>query len=105
MFHSFTYADPPVSATISMLDLFDTSQVLIDFVRAYDEQIFRPTNSDSPVLEYEFQAPRTEICGTLADLTNILIKMELLLIKKSSGEAAVRKKKVIVQSASPYQFL
>ena len=76
-----------------MLDLFGTSQVLVDFVRAYDEQIFPPTNSDGPVLEFEFQAPRTEICGTVADLNNILLKMELLLIKKSSGEAAVRKKK------------
>ena len=93
MSHSFTYADPPVSATSSMLDLFGTSQVLVDFVRAYDEQIFPPTNSDGPVLEFEFQAPRTEICGTVADLNNILLKMELLLIKKSSGEAAVRKKK------------
>ena len=93
MSHSFTYADPPVSATSSMLDLFGTSQVLVDFVRAYDEQIFPPTNSDGPVLEFEFQAPRTDISGTVADLNNILLKMELLLIKKSSGEAAVRKKK------------
>ena len=76
-----------------MLDLFGTSQVLVDFVRAYDEKIFPPTNSDGPVLEFEFQAPRTEICGTVADLNNILLKMELLLIKKSSGEADVVKKK------------
>ena len=87
-----------------MLDLFGTSQVLVDFVRAYDKQIFPPTNSDGPVLEFEFQVPRTEICGTQADLNKILLKMELLLIKKSSGEAAVRKKNVMVQTASPYQF-
>ena len=82
MSHSFTYADPPVSATSSMLDLFGTSQVLVDFVCAYDNQIFPPTESDDPVLEFEFQAPGTEICGTVADLNNILLKIELLLIKK-----------------------
>ena len=79
-------------------------KVFVDFVRAYDKQIFPPTNSDDPVLEFEFQAPRTEICGTVADLINILLKMELLLIKKSSGEAAVRKKKVMVQRRAPTNF-
>ena len=86
-----------------MLDLFGTSEVLIDYVRAYDEQIFPPTISDGPVLEFEFQSPRTEICGTVANLKNILLKMELLLIKKS--KQLLGRKKVMAQTASPYQFL
>ena len=72
-----------------MLDFFGTSQVLFDIVRAYDKQIFPPTNS---VLEFDFQAQYTEMSGTVAEPNNILLKMESMLIKKSPIAAAVQRK-------------
>ena len=92
MSQSFTYADPPVSATSSMLDLFLTNQVLVDFVRSYDEQIYPPTNPGGPVLEFEFQAPKSENGGAVADLNNTYLQMEIMMVKKSSGEVALGKK-------------
>ena len=58
------FTDPPISSTHSDLDGFSTSHVLVDFQRSFDEQIFPPTDSNAPVLEFEFQGQRTELGGS-----------------------------------------
>ena len=84
---SFVYADPPGYATHSALDYFTTSQILIDFQRGYDEIVYPPSNPDGPVLEFEFQAPKTEVGGSVVDLKNIFLKLEVQL-EKHTGTAA-----------------
>ena len=80
---NFIYADPPNSVTHSALDFFTTSRILIDFQRSYHEQVYPHTNADAPVLEFEFQGPKTEISGTVIDLKNLFLKVELKLVHKS----------------------
>lgn len=84
---SFVYADPPSSVTSSNLDMFTSSQVLVDFQRSYEEICFPPANSDGPVLEFEFKTPKTEYGGTVVDTRNIIVNLELQLIDliKSGG--------------------
>ena len=73
---NFIYADTPNSVTHSALDLFTTSRILTDFQRSYHEQVYPHTNADAPVLEFEFQGPRTEIIGTVIHLKNLFLKLE-----------------------------
>ena len=80
---NFIYADPPNSVTHSALDFFTTSRILIDFQRSYHEQVYPHTNADAPVLEFEFHGPKTEISGTVIDLKNLFLKLELKLVHKS----------------------
>ena len=79
---NFIYADPPNSVTHSALDFFTTSRILIDFQRSYHEQVYPHTNADAPVLEFEFQGPKTEISGTVLDLKNLFLKLEAKLVHK-----------------------
>ena len=80
------FTDPPISSTHSDLDVFSTSHVLVDFQRSFDEQIFPPTDSNAPVLEFEFQGARTELGGTVIDTRNIYMSLELSLEKITSGK-------------------
>ena len=77
---NFIYADPPNSVTHSALDFFTTSRILIDFQRSYHEQVYPHTNADAPVLEFEFQGPKTEIS---IDLKNLFLKLVLKLVHKT----------------------
>ena len=40
------------------------------------------TNADAPVLEFQFQGPETEIVGTVVDLKNLPVKLELKVVNK-----------------------
>ena len=80
---NFIYADPPNSITHSVLDFFTTSPILIDFQRSYHEQFYPHTNADAPVFEFEFQGPKTAISGTVIDLKNLFLKLEVKLVHKS----------------------
>ena len=82
---NFIYADPPNSVWHPALDFFTTSQILIDFQRCYHEQVYPHTNADAPVLEFEFQGPKTEISGTVIDLKNLFLKLEVKPVHKNGA--------------------
>ena len=94
---TFIYADPPDSVTHSALDFFTTSQNLVEFQRSYHEHVDLHTNADAPVLELEFQYPKTEINGTLIGLKNLFVNFEVKLIdkcglaKKGTAEAQTKR--------------
>ena len=80
---NFIYADAPNSVTHSASDFFTTSRILADFQSSYHKQVFPNTNVDEPVLEIEFQGPKTEISGTVIDLKNLSLKLDVKLVHKS----------------------
>ena len=41
------------------------------------------TNADAPVLEFQFRGPETEIGGTVVDLKNLPVKLELKVVNKN----------------------
>ena len=61
----------------SGLSLFGASEILVDFPRGYHEEVFTPTSGDGPVLEFDFQGAKTDIGGTVIDLVNIFVKLDL----------------------------
>ena len=80
---NFIYADAPNSVTHSALNFFTTSRIVTDFQSSYHKQLYPHTNVDEPILEIEFQGPRTEISGTAFDLKNLSLKLEVELVHKS----------------------
>ena len=51
----------------------------MDFQRGYHEDVFPPTSADAPVLEFDFQGAKTDIGGTVIDLVNLFLKLEVKL--------------------------
>ena len=99
---NFIYAEPPNSVTHSALDFFKSSQILIDFQRSYQEHVhphtsFRAlnTNAHVPVLEFEFQGPKTEIGRTVVDMKNLFVQLELKLVDKSGAVKKVQLRRKI----------
>ena len=80
MSSSIVFADPPTPTTHSCLDLFTTGEILVDIQRGYDEPVYPPTQSDAPVLEFEFTGPKTEVTGTFIDTKNIFLELEVQLV-------------------------
>ena len=80
MSSSIVFADPPTTITHSCLDLFTTGEILVDIQRGYDEPVYPPTQSDAPVLEFEFTGPKTEVTGTFIDTKNIFLELEVQLV-------------------------
>ena len=72
-----TAVDPPIPATHSSLDYFQPSNILVDLQRGIPEEVFTITSPDGPVLEFEFQGPKTEIGGSVLDLRNTFLKLEV----------------------------
>lgn len=91
---TFVYADPPQSATHSALDLFTTPQVLMDFHKASDVQVFAPTNANEPLLEFSYTTPKTDVSGSVADLKNTYLKLELQLVRAKTGDTTDDPKKL-----------
>ena len=75
---SFVYSEPPVPGMHSGLSLFGASEILEDFQRGYHE-VFTPTSADGPVLEFDFQGAKTYIGGTVIDLVNLFVKLDVKL--------------------------
>ena len=97
---NFIYADPPDSVTHSALNFFTTSQILIAFQRSYHEHVDPHTNADAPVSQFEFRGPKTEISGTVIDLKNLFVKLEVKLVDKSGpakkdGKAEAQTKRTL----------
>ena len=76
---SFVYSEPPVPGMHSGLSLFGASEILVDFQRGYHEEVFTPTSADGPVLEFDFQGAETDIGGTVIDLVNLFVKLDVKL--------------------------
>ena len=76
---SFVYSEPPVPGMHSGLSLFGTSETVVDFQRGYHEEVFTLTSADGPVLEFDFQGAKTNIGGTVIDLVNLFVKLDVKL--------------------------
>ena len=63
----------------SGLSLFGASEIFGDFQRGYHEEVFTPTSADGPVLEFDFQGAKTDIGGTVIDLVNFFVKLDVKL--------------------------
>ena len=76
---SFVYSELPVPGMLSELSLFAASEILVDFQWGYHDGIFTPTSADGPVSEFEFQGAETDIGGTVIDLVNLFVKLNVKL--------------------------
>ena len=76
---SFVYCEPPVPRMLSGLSLFGASVILVVFKRGYHEEIFTPTSADGPVLKFDFQGAETDIGGTVIDLVNLFVNLDVKL--------------------------
>ena len=83
---TFVYSEPPVPGMHSGLSLFGTSEILVDFQRGYHEEIFTANSADGPVLEFDFQGSKTDIGGTVIDLVNLFLKLEVKVKFVGSGD-------------------
>ena len=97
---SFVYSEPPVPGMHSGLSLFGASYVLVVFQRGYHEEVFTPTSADGPVLEFEFQGAKTDIGGTVIDLVNLFVKIDVKLkfVGKEKAEAVADLKPTFVNN-------
>ena len=73
---TFIYSEPPTPGMHSGLSLFGASDILVDFQRGYHE-VFTPNSADGPVLEFDFQGSKTDIGGTVIDLVNLFVKLDV----------------------------
>ena len=71
----FVHSEPPVPGMHSGLSLFVTSEILVDFQRGYHEEYFTASSADGPVWEFDFQW--ADIGGTVIDLVNLFLKLEV----------------------------
>ena len=98
----FIYSEPPEPGTHSGLSLFGSSEILVDFQRGYNEEVFTPTSADGPVLEFEFTGAKTDIGGTVIDLVNLFLKLDVKLKhlsnSKTESDDDVSKKPVFVNN-------
>ena len=76
---SFVYSEPAVPGMHSRLSLFGASEILVDFQRGDHEEVFTPTSADGPVLEFDYQGAKTDIGGTVIDLVNLFVKLDVKL--------------------------
>ena len=83
---TFIYSEPPTPGMHSGLSLFGTSEILVDFQRGYHEEVFTANSADAPVLEFDFQGAKTDIGGTVIDLVNLFLKLDVKL--KFTGKEA-----------------
>ena len=74
---SFVYSEPPVPGMHSRLSLFGASEILVEFQRGYHEEVFTPTSGEGPVLEFDFQGAKTDIGGTVIDLVDLFVKLDV----------------------------
>ena len=85
----------------SGLSLFGTSEILVDFQRGYHEEVFTPNSADGPVLEFDFQGAKTDIGGTVIDLVNLFLKIDVKMkftCKDADADLEVEKKPVFVNN-------
>ena len=84
---SFVFSEPPEPGMHSGLSLFGASEILVDFQRGYHEEVYTPTSADGPVLEFDFQGAKTDIGGTVIDLANLFVKLDVELNYASKEKA------------------
>ena len=84
----------------SGLSLFGTSEILVDFQRGYHEEIFIANSADGPVLEFDFQGAKTDIVGTVIDLVNLFLKLEVKMnfLGRGDDDDVTDKKPVFVNN-------
>ena len=97
---TFIYSEPPVPGMHSGLSLFGTSEILVDFQRGYHEEIFTANSADGPVLEFDFQGAKTDIRGTVIDLVNLFLKLEVKMkfVGRGDDDDVTDKKPVFVNN-------
>ena len=97
---TFIYSEPPVPGMHSGLSLFGTSEILVDFQRGYHEEIFTANSADGPVLEFDFQGAKTDIGGTVIDLVNLFLKLEVKMkfVGRGDDDDVTDKKPVFVNN-------
>ena len=98
---TFIYSEPPTPGMHSGLSLFGTSEILVDFQRGYHEEVFTPNSADGPVLEFDFQRAKTDIGGTVIDLVNLFLNIDVKMKftgKDADADLEVEKKPVFVNN-------
>ena len=81
----------------SGLSLFGTSEILVDFRRGYHEEVFTPNSAEG----IDFQGPKTDIGGTVIDLVNLFLKIDVKMKftgKDADADLKVEKKPVFVDN-------
>ena len=85
----------------SGLSLFGASDILVDFQRGYHEEVFTPNSADGPVLEFDFQGSKTDIGGTVINLVNLFLKLDVKMKyigKETGADFELDKKPVFVNN-------
>ena len=84
---SSVYSELPVHGMHSGLSLFGASEILVDFQPGYHEEVFPPTSADGPVLEFDLQGAKIDIGGTVIDLVNLFVKLDVKLKYRGKEKA------------------
>ena len=97
---AFIFSEAPIPSMHSGLSLFGVSELLVDFQRGYHEEIFTPNSADGPVLEFDFQGAKTDIGGTVIDLVNLFLKLDVKLkyVGRNSEDEVSTSKPVFVNN-------
>ena len=67
----------PLEATHSCLEFFDPAQILVNYSRGYDEEIFTQTSPDGPNIEFYCSGARGQMSGSVIDPRNINLQLTL----------------------------
>ena len=78
----------PLDAVHSGLQLFEPSQMLVNFSRSQDSEIFTQTAADGPYLEFEFAGSRNEATGNVIDPRSIALDLTIEMVQTSFNEKA-----------------
>lgn len=71
----------PVDSTHSALEFFEPAKLLVNYSRAYNEEIFTQTSPDGPTLEFEFSGAKSQVTGTVIDPRSIELQLAIQLIE------------------------
>lgn len=67
----------PVEATHSCLNLFEPSQLLVNYARGYDAEIFTHTSPDEPAIEFEISGAKNQMNGSVIDPKSITLQLKV----------------------------
>ena len=98
---TFIYSEPPTPGMHSGLSLFVASDILVDFQRGYHEEVFTPNSADGPVLKFDILGSKTDIGGTLIDLVNLILNLDVKMKhtgKETEADFEIDKKPVFVNN-------
>lgn len=76
----------PVEGTHSCLQFFDPAQLLVNYSRGYDEEVFTSTSPDGPILEFELSGAKSQMSGSVIDPRSLELQLTIEMIDTNSTE-------------------